>query len=323
MDLDRFKEINDTLGHHYGDLLLIELARRLESVLRRSDTVARLGGDEFGILVRAALGTRTSTSSRRSSASLAALEQPFQVDGLPLHVEASIGVARYPAHGHDVDLLLQRADVAMYVAKETGMPHAIYTAELDRPRHGEPDAALGAAARDRATASSCCTTSRSSTLEDGRAGRRRGARALAASDARPDRARRVRARRREDRADPAAHALRARRGARPGRALGAARGRRLDVAVNLSMRNLHDADAPRRRSRALLRKWELPGERLTVEITESAIVLGPGRPATVIGRLRSARRRHRRSTTSARATRRSPTSRGSRSRSSRSTARSC
>ena len=55
---------------------------------------------------------------------LAALEQPFQVDGLPLHVEASIGVARFPAHGRDVDLLLQRADVAMYLAKETGAPHA-------------------------------------------------------------------------------------------------------------------------------------------------------------------------------------------------------
>ena len=95
MDLDRFKEINDTLGHRYGDLLLVELARRLESVLRRSDTVARLGGDEFGILVRQ-LGDSGGDLEQALERILAALEQPFQVDGLPLHVEASIGVARFP-----------------------------------------------------------------------------------------------------------------------------------------------------------------------------------------------------------------------------------
>ena len=131
MDLDRFKEINDTLGHRYGDLLLVELARRLESVLRRSDTVARLGGDEFGILVRQ-LSDSERDLDQALERILAALEQPFEADGLPLHVEASIGVARYPAHGRDVDLLLQRADVAMYVAKDTGAPHAIYDEELDR-----------------------------------------------------------------------------------------------------------------------------------------------------------------------------------------------
>ncbi len=131
MDLDRFKEINDTLGHRYGDLLLIELARRLVSVLRHADTVARLGGDEFGILVRQ-LSDSENDLELALERILAALEQPFEADGLPLHVEASIGVARYPAHGHDVDLLLQRADVAMYVAKETGEHHAIYDEELDR-----------------------------------------------------------------------------------------------------------------------------------------------------------------------------------------------
>ena len=131
MDLDRFKEINDTLGHRYGDLLLVELARRLESVLRRSDTVARLGGDEFGILVRQ-LSAAEADLEQALERILAALEQPFQVDGLPLHVEASIGIARFPLHGHDVDVLLQRADVAMYLAKDTGAPHAVYAPELDR-----------------------------------------------------------------------------------------------------------------------------------------------------------------------------------------------
>ena len=139
MDLDRFKEINDTLGHRYGDLLLVELSRRLESVLRRTDTVARLGGDEFGILVR-----QLSDSEADLDEALvrirAALEQPFEVDRLPLHVEASIGIARFPAHGHDVDLLLQRADVAMYLAKDTGAHHAVYAPELDL--HDAADLAL-------------------------------------------------------------------------------------------------------------------------------------------------------------------------------------
>ena len=80
MDLDRFKEINDTLGHRYGDLLLIELARRLQSVLRRSDTVARLGGDEFGILVRQ-LSAADDALDHALERLLAALEQPFLVDG--------------------------------------------------------------------------------------------------------------------------------------------------------------------------------------------------------------------------------------------------
>ena len=218
MDLDRFKEINDTLGHRYGDLLLVELARRLESVLRRSDTVARLGGDEFGILVRQ-LSASDVDLEQALERILAALEQPFQVDGLPLHVEASIGVARFPAHGRDVDLLLQRADVAMYLAKETGAPHALYAAELDR--HDAAGLTL-LSELPRAIRNHELVLHYQPKLDaqDGRAGRRRGARALAASDARPDRAGRLRARRREDRADRAAHALRARRGARPGRALG-------------------------------------------------------------------------------------------------------
>ena len=223
LDLDRFKEINDTLGHHYGDLLLIELARRLESVLPGSDTVARLGGDEFGILVPQPSGTAVELE-RTLERTLAALEQPFQVGGLPLYVEASIGVARYPAHGHDVDLLLQRADVAMYLAKDSGMPHAIYTAELDH--HDTASLTLlSELPRRFRTASSCCTTSRSSTSRR-TAGRYRGAHPLAASDARPDPARRFRPCRREDGAHPAAHALGPRRGPRPGDALARRRGRR-------------------------------------------------------------------------------------------------
>ena len=241
MDLDRFKEINDTLGHRYGDLLLVELARRLESVLRRSDTVARLGGDEFGILVRQ-LSASAIELEQALERILAALEQPFQVDGLPLHVEASIGVAHFPAHGRDVDVLLQRADVAMYLAKENGAPHALYAPELDRH-----DAAgltlLSELPRAMRNGELVLHYQPKLDVKIGQAGRRRGARALAASDAGPDRAGRVRARRREDGADRAADALRARRGARPARALERRRLRALGRGEPL------DAQPARRRAR--------------------------------------------------------------------------
>ena len=147
MDLDRFKEINDTLGHRYGDLLLVELARRLESVLRRSDTVARLGGDEFGILVRQ-LSASDVDLEQALERILAALEQPFQVDGLPLHVEASIGIARFPAHGRDVDLPAP-ARRRRHVPRQGDRRAARALRSGARPpRRGGPDAALGAASRD-------------------------------------------------------------------------------------------------------------------------------------------------------------------------------
>jgi diguanylate cyclase (GGDEF)-like protein/PAS domain S-box-containing protein len=131
IDLDRFKEINDTLGHHFGDLLLVELARRFETVLRRTDTVARLGGDEFGMLLAHLNDSRRDTEVALAR-TLAALEEPIVIDGLPLSVELSIGVAFYPGDGDTVERLLQHADVAMYVAKEAGVPYAFYASELDR-----------------------------------------------------------------------------------------------------------------------------------------------------------------------------------------------
>jgi diguanylate cyclase (GGDEF)-like protein len=128
LDVDRFKEINDALGHETGDLLLQELGARLDVELRANETFARLGGDEFAILLPTAsakdatlLGTRVHV----------ALEQPFALRGLPLEVAASIGVAVYPDHGEDVDTLLQHADVAMYVAKEAHAGTAVYDAEQD------------------------------------------------------------------------------------------------------------------------------------------------------------------------------------------------
>jgi diguanylate cyclase (GGDEF)-like protein len=132
MDLDRFKEVNDTLGHHCGDLMLKELARRLSAVVRPTDTVARLGGDEFALLVPNLVQPDAGVllAERISRA----LQDPFVIDGLPLEAEASVGIALYPVHGEDVETLLQRADVAMYVAKETKTHYAVYDADVDNYR---------------------------------------------------------------------------------------------------------------------------------------------------------------------------------------------
>jgi diguanylate cyclase (GGDEF)-like protein len=130
IDLDRFKEVNDTLGHHIGDLLLKEVGPRLQDILRAADTVARLGGDEFGLVLRNV--TDPDEIGHVVDRITTALEQPFVVEDLRLDIEASIGIALYPEHGEDAETLMQRADVAMYVAKTTNSGHAIYTARLDQ-----------------------------------------------------------------------------------------------------------------------------------------------------------------------------------------------
>jgi diguanylate cyclase (GGDEF)-like protein len=123
MDLDRFKEVNDTLGHHAGDALLGEIGTRLADVLRGADTVARLGGDEFGVVLE---GSGPGAIVPVVEKIRAAVEEPVQIQGLPIGVEASIGAASYPEHGTDVDSLIQHADVAMYVAKEENTAYAVY-----------------------------------------------------------------------------------------------------------------------------------------------------------------------------------------------------
>jgi diguanylate cyclase (GGDEF)-like protein len=115
LDLNRFKEINDTLGHAHGDLLLQALAARLRSSLRSVDTVARLGGDEFAVLFPTL--EEAADAEQLARRVVAALHEPFVVQGVTLTVDASVGIACFPDHGEEVDLLLQRADVAMYVAK--------------------------------------------------------------------------------------------------------------------------------------------------------------------------------------------------------------
>ena len=162
IDLDRFKEVNDTLGHQKGDLLLKDIGARLGATLRDSDTIARLGGDEFGVLLPDARTARPAPwrPPRRSAARL---EADFHIDGLPVHVDASVGIALYPQHGEDVDTLLQHADVAMYEAKRTHGGHEIYSVEHD-PYNPVRLAMVGQLRKGpRGQRGRCSTTSRRST----------------------------------------------------------------------------------------------------------------------------------------------------------------
>jgi len=130
MDLDRFKEINDSLGHFNGDRVIERVGDRLKIMLREGDTVARLGGDEFAMLL-------PSISDAQAAVQAAdrvhkSLEEPFIAGGLALRVESSIGIALYPDHGDKAGKLLRAADVAMYAAKKGRSGHAVYSPDQQR-----------------------------------------------------------------------------------------------------------------------------------------------------------------------------------------------
>ncbi|MDP1957753.1 MAG: diguanylate cyclase, partial [Rhodocyclaceae bacterium] len=115
VDLDRFKEVNDTLGHHTGDLLLIEVARRVRACVRATDTVARLGGDEFTVIMSNLADT--DRVGEIAQAMLLALATPFTLDAEAVYVSASIGITIFPSDADNVEALLKNADQAMYAAK--------------------------------------------------------------------------------------------------------------------------------------------------------------------------------------------------------------
>jgi diguanylate cyclase (GGDEF)-like protein len=128
MDLDRFKEVNDTLGHRYGDLLLVQVAQRFNDVIGDQGQIARLGGDEFAVISPGA--------DRQDATALAhriadALRDPFELEEMVVDVQASVGIALFPEHGNGVEILLQKADVAMYRAKETRSDVALYDERHD------------------------------------------------------------------------------------------------------------------------------------------------------------------------------------------------
>ena len=129
LDLDHFKEVNDTLGHYHGDILLREVAGRLNAWKRPRDLVARLGGDEFAVVLPALPIEEAQQAAERL---LELLQEPFAIEGRFIGIGGSIGIAQYPAHSDDGNILLRQADIAMYVAKRGHLGTAVYSADLDQ-----------------------------------------------------------------------------------------------------------------------------------------------------------------------------------------------
>ena len=128
IDLNHFKEINDTLGHHVGDQVLQQAALRLFRTFRKTDSVARLGGDEFGILLPE---TTLDQAKKLCRKAVEAFDIPFVIEGNNLSLGISMGLVECPAHGDDVNILVQRADIAMYIAKRTNSGFSVYDPEKD------------------------------------------------------------------------------------------------------------------------------------------------------------------------------------------------
>jgi diguanylate cyclase (GGDEF)-like protein/PAS domain S-box-containing protein len=279
MDLDRFKEVNDTLGHHYGDLLLREVGNRLRATLREADTAARLGGDEFAVLLLKADAVEAEVAARRL---LEALKEPFSISGHPVEVRASIGVALFPDHGSDPGELLRRADVAMYVAKRNQSEFSLYSPEHDL--HSPDRLALVGELRTaidqdqlelfyqpKANMASDRITSVEALVRW-----RHPVRGLVPPDEfipLAEETGQVRALSRW--------------------VLNAAlrqckdweqRGRTLGIAVNLSMRDLQDPALPETVAAALVR-WGVQPALLTLEITESTLMADPAQAMEIVRRL--------------------------------------
>jgi diguanylate cyclase (GGDEF)-like protein len=280
VDLDRFRVINDALGHEAGDALLTKIGSRLQTALRETDTVARLGADEFAVLLPevADSGAVSLTAQRL----LKTLEFPFPVGGVSVEVEASIGIATYPEHGEDVDGLIQRADMAMYVAKDAGTGHELYVEERDRY---SPDR-LALLSELRGAIQRGELILHYQPKADLRSGRVVGMEGLVRWE-HPERGLLL-----SDDFVPLAEptgligpltrhvidqALRECRSWRDG-------GIDLHVAVNLSARNLEDPRLPDLVARSLER-WGLEPDALVLEITESAILQEPVKALQVVTEL--------------------------------------
>jgi diguanylate cyclase (GGDEF)-like protein len=279
MDLDRFKEVNDTLGHHSGDLLLCAAAGRIRNAVRESDVVSRLGGDEFAVLLPGASRERAAQVAERIQETL---EERFNVTGATIDVEASIGIALFPDNAADVSTLLQRADLAMYKAKETHAGHTFYSEELD---HGHPSqlSLLGELRRAIEREELVLHYQPKATLSTGEVTH---VEAL------------VRWQRPEHGLVPPAEFIPLAEHTGLIRQLSAyvldaalrqlhawlEAGLDIGVAVNLSARNLLEADLPDQIAELLLLRG-VPAERLVLEITESTIMADPERALGVLGRL--------------------------------------
>ncbi len=281
IDLDHFKEINDTLGHYVGDQLIREVGERLRSVLREGDTVARLGGDEFAVLTTRLSGP--DDAIQVATRLLEALAEPMTIDGARLDVQASIGIAISPDHGSDAQTLLQRADVALYAAKEERGRASLYEPEGDL--HSPEKLALLGELREGIPSGQLRVHYQPKC--DAKTGVLVGLEALVRWE-HP-----VRGLVPPDEFIPVAEntgligaltlevleqALRQARLLRDA-------GHALGVAVNLSVRVLTDLDLPRQVA-GLLGRFGVPADALTLEVTESTIMVDPVRTMQVLGLLR-------------------------------------
>ena len=280
LDLDRFKEINDTLGHHNGDLLLQQVGERLKAEVRANDSVARLGGDEFGVLLTEIDGGRGAL--RVAEKLRKALAEPLELERITLDVDASVGISVYPEHGHDVETLLQRADVAMYVAKKDHSGRELYSAGRDEYSPSRL-ALVGELRRAIDRRELVLHFQPKADLATGRVA---GVEALVRWQhperglIPPDQFIPIAERTGLIREltlvvlDAALSQLRDWQNA----------GIELSVAVNLSARDLLDLGLPELIGR-LLDRYQIPAERLELEITESVILADPMRARTVLTRL--------------------------------------
>ncbi len=282
MDLDRFKEVNDTLGHHSGDELLQHIAGRLRRTVGERGLISRLSGDEFAVLLEHVRGPQAPTAL--ATAMAVGLQAPFAIQEMHVDVEASIGIALFPEHGGDADTLLQRADVAMYIAKTSHTGYEVY--RPDRDQYSPARLALTGELRS-AIDSGSLTVLYQPQL-DARTGTIRGAEALvrwvhprhgliAAGDFVP---------------------LAEHTGLiRPltlfvlGESLARCRawrdaGHDIVMSVNLSARNLLDVTLADEISRQLA-EHQLPASALTLEITETSLMSDPHRSEAILDRLRS------------------------------------
>jgi diguanylate cyclase (GGDEF)-like protein/PAS domain S-box-containing protein len=280
LDLDRFKDVNDTLGHEVGDLLLTEVGPRLQRPLREVDTVARLGGDEFAVLLPGP--TDLATACRVAERLVDALKHPFAIQDLFLEVGVSIGVALYPEHGQTGRELLQHADVAMYAAKRGQTGFVVYSAEADTNSVRQ----LTLTGQLRRAIENEQMTLEFQPKIDARTAEVAGVEAL------------TRWQHPELGSIPPGEFIHSaeqtglikpltlwvmkaalselRRWTRQGHQFG--------VAVNLSVKSLQDPELPDV-IRGLLRSWDQRPERLTFEITESALMADPAAALEVLERI--------------------------------------
>jgi diguanylate cyclase (GGDEF)-like protein len=280
IDLDRFKEINDTLGHHYGDEVLRDLGPRLSAAAGPGGMVARLGGDEFAVISTQAIETAAIESV--ATELIHTVERGITVDELGLEVGASIGVARFPDDGTDKHTLLRHADVAMYAAKSAHTGWKFYTADLDRNSVRK----LSVLSDFRRALTHDELVVYFQPIVDVVGARVRGAEALVRWE-HPTRGLLapgafVEAVEQTGLIAPMTRLVMER--AVEQCAQWRRDGRDLSVAVNLSVRNLLDRDLPNQVDR-ILSTYGLPPEALQLEITESMVMSDPERVLATVARL--------------------------------------